>query len=285
MPASQASPSAATPAATPTPPPVVLRPAGSRSLFQSCQIIAYYGFPGEPRMGILGTDSPEVIIQKLKTQAAAYDAVNGRRGVAPALELIYAVAQDADNGDGTYLARMDDATVQQYIALAEKYDLLVILDIQMGHSTVAAELPYVMPFLKNPRVHLALDPEFATPPGDAPGTVIGGMDASAINQAQDALQKLVDQERLPNKVLIVHQFRPEMIRDKAQLEHLSGVDLVIDMDGFGPAQVKIDGYNLFVHDDNAPHGGIKLFYTQDTDLMSPQQVEQLDPQPDVIIYQ
>ncbi|HUZ03249.1 MAG TPA: hypothetical protein VMU89_23130 [Thermomicrobiaceae bacterium] len=282
----QASPVAspeATPGVTPTPTPIGLSPAGPRSLFQNCQIVAFYGYPDVPAMGVLGSADPAPLVQKLEAQVAAYQKVNTRREIAPALELIYAVAQDSP-GDGTYLARMPDSMVQQYLALAEKDDLLVILDIQMGHSTVAAELPHVLPYLKNPRVHLALDPEFHTP-GDVPGTVIGSMDASEINRAADALQQLVDQYHLPNKILIVHQFRPEMIQGKSDLKEPPGVDLVIDMDGFGGQEVKISEYEEFVKGDGAPHGGFKLFYTQDKPLLTPDQVEQLDPQPDVVIYQ
>jgi hypothetical protein len=180
---------------------------------------------------------------------------------------------------------LDDAQVQEYLDAARKEDLLMFLDIQMGHSTVEAEVPHVLPFLRDPRVHLALDPEFATPPDQEPGDVIGGMDAAEINKAQEALQKLVDEYRLPNKILVVHQFWSEMIRNKEALQQFPNVDLVIDMDGFGPASDKIAGYERFVKEDGAAHGGMKLFYEQDTGLMPPEQVDGLEPQPDVVIYQ
>lgn len=273
----------ATPGTTPTPAPIGLSPAGPHSIFQNCQIVAFYGYPDVPAMGILGSADPQAVVKQLMQQVAAYQKVNTQREIAPALELIYAVAQ-ASPGDGTYLARMPDSLVQQYLTLAQQDDLLVILDIQMGHSTVAAELPHVLPYLKNPRVHLALDPEFHTP-GNVPGTVIGSLSANQINQAADALGKLVDQYHLPNKILIVHQFRPEMIVDKSAIKAPPGVDLVIDMDGFGGPAVKISEYEEFVKADGAPHGGFKLFYKQDSPLMTPAQVEQLDPQPDVVIYQ
>lgn len=262
-----------------------LRPANAGSIFQNCQIVSFYGFPNEPNMGILGTAGPEQIVQQLRTQAAAYDQINGPRHVIPALHLIYAVAQDTDHGDGTYLLRMPDSLVQQYIDLAEKDNLLVFLDIQMGHSNVSTEFQYVKGFLRNPRVHLALDPEFKTPDNAVPGTVIGSMDASAINQAQQALQQIVDQNHLPNKILMVHQFQPGMIANKDKLASFPGVDLVIDMDGFGDPQVKTSEYQQFIGTDNAPHGAFKLFYKQDHPVMTPQQVEALKPQPDIIIYQ
>ena len=38
-----------------------------------------------------------------------------------------------------------------------------ILDVQIGRSTVAAELAPLVKYLQRPTVHLALDPEFAMP--------------------------------------------------------------------------------------------------------------------------
>ena len=283
-PGNEATPDA-TVAATPPAPEMVLSPAGPGSLFQNCQIIAYYGFPDVPQMGIVGEYPTDEMVQKLLDQAKAYDAINGFRGVAPTIELIYAVAQASQTADGTYLARMSDSMVQQWIDIADKYNLLLILDIQMGSSTAQAEFPHVLPFLKNPRVHLGLDPEFVVSGNQAPGVEIGSLDVSQINVAQHLLQQLVDENHLPNKILIVHQFLPDMIINKSQIENVPGVDLVIDQDGFGSPDQKIGNYQRFVKEDGAEHGGFKLFYKQDDPLMTPEQVEGLDPQPDVIIYQ
>lgn len=277
----------ATPGDTPTPsaPAVVLSPAGKDSLFQNCQIVAFYGFPGVPQMGIVGEYQPAELVQKLLAQARAYDDINGFRGVAPAIHLIYAVAQSSQTPDGTYLSRMSDSMVKQWIDIADKYDLLLILDIQMGSSNVEKEFPHVLPYLKNPRVHLGLDPEFVVSGDQRPGVVIGSLDVSQINTAEVLLQKLVEENHLPNKVLIVHQFLPEMILNKGDLKEQPNVDLVIDQDGFGSPAQKIGNYERYVKEDGAEHGGFKLFYKQDEPLMTPEQVEELDPQPDVIIYQ
>ena len=76
-----------------------------------------------------------------------------------------------------------------------------------------------------------------------------------------------------------------MILNKPALLDVPGVDLVIDMDGFGGDELKIANYDLFVEQDGAEHGGFKLFYEQDAPLMTPEEVEALQPQPDVVIYQ
>jgi hypothetical protein len=279
-------PDATTPdAGTPSPPAVVLSPADKNSLFQNCQVIAYYGFPDVPQMGIVGEYDPDQLVQKLKEQAKAYDDVNGTRGVALAIHLIYAVAQASQTSDGTYLARMSDDLVQQWIDIADKDDLLLILDIQMGSSSVEKEFPHVEKFLKNPRVHLGLDPEFVVSGDQAPGVAIGSLDVSQINAAENLLQQLVEANHLPNKILIVHQFLPDMILNKGELKDQPNVDTVIDQDGFGGPELKSANYERFVKADGAEHGGFKLFYKQDDPLMTPEEVEHLDPQPDVIIYQ
>jgi hypothetical protein len=180
---------------------------------------------------------------------------------------------------------MPDAMVREYLNLAERYDLLVFLDIQMGSSSVDAEVARVLEYLRNPRVHLALDPEFVAPPGRPPGVVIGGLEAAEINRAQTMLQRLVEEERLSNKILVVHQFQPTMILNKPALQDFPDVDLVIDMDGFGSSEAKLSKYALFVRGERAEHGGLKLFYQHDTDLLMPDQVARLVPQPDVVIYQ
>ena len=261
-----------------------LRPAPAKSVLQNCQVIAYYGYPGVPGLGVLGQfESSAALASALESQAAASDAVNGSRTVVPALHLIAAIVHEDAGPDGTYLGHMPGEMLDASIALAAEHDWLVILDLQMGHSTIDAEFSRVEPYLRNPRVHLALDPEWVTP--GPPGSVIGSMDASMINRAQELLQALVDRERLPNKLLIVHQFTRDMITDKAAIIDEPGVDLVIDIDGYGAAAAKQSEYQAFVQDDGAEHGGMKLFYTQDVDLMTPETASNLIPQPDVIIYQ
>ena len=196
-----------------------------------------------------------------------------------------AVAQASAGPDGDYLERASGTVIQQLIDFAEQHDLLVILDLQIGWSTVAAEVEAVLPYLASPRVHLALDPEWTMSGGYRPGQVIGSMDAAQINVAQAMLHDLVVAKRLPDKVLIVHQFTPGMITNKAEIAAVDGVDLVIDIDGFGYAAAKISEYDAFVEGDAMEHGAMKLFYKQDIDLMPPATVSSLVPQPDVVIYQ
>ena len=287
---------------TPTPPPpppdplarcyeapasdgFVRAPADADSVLRGCQIVAFYGYPGVPGLGVLGEAGPDTTAERTRAYAAQFDAANGAIGVIGAFHLIAAVAQASATADGSWLVRMPSALIEEWIAAAERNDFLVILDIQMGHSTVDTELAYVLPYLSNPRVHLALDPEWAMPPGVAPGAIIGGMDASAINRAQSLMSDYIAAHGLANRMLMVHQFVPQMIRDKPQLTWYPGVDLLIDTDGFGYPRQKIDNYNRYIAADGAPFGGMKLFFDEDIGLMSPADVNALVPQPSFIVYQ
>ncbi|MGH2631835.1 MAG: hypothetical protein ACRDG3_00370 [Tepidiformaceae bacterium] len=290
-------PPTVTPTPEPPPPPLVpqcygprrddaptLRPADTDSVFSNCQVVAYYGYPPVPGLGVLGQfDTDAEMVTALEAEAANFDAANGPRDVAPAIHLIAAIAQASPGADGDYLLRAPASVINAVIALAEKDDLLVILDLQLGHASIDDEFAAVEPYLLNPRVHLALDPEWVTP--GAPGTTVGSLDASTITHVQELLGTLVVTHHLPRKMLIVHRFTEGMITNAQDLGTLEGVDLVIDIDGFGYAAAKTSEYNAFVRDAGMPHGGMKLFYHQDVDLMTPAQVDALDPQPDVVIFQ
>lgn len=262
-----------------------LLPAAETSVLSNCQVVAYYGYPGIPGLGVLGKGTSEEMIARLKAQAAEFDAVNGSRSVVPALQLIVAVAQP--DAQGAAIWRMPTEVLEGQLALAKANDLLVILDDQVGHSTAEAEVASLLPNLLDPRVHLAVDPEWSLPIGTRPGDEIGGLDAADINRAQALMQEYITANRLSNKMLIVHQFTPDMIRNKEELQRFPNVDLVIDMDGFGGQGIKLAHYQQFVAADGAPHGGMKLFYDPalDTNLFTPAEASAISPQPDVIIYQ
>lgn len=262
---------------------VTLTPA--RSLLPDSQIISYYGNPASAAMGILGTDDIETIADALAEQAARYDRLNGDINVIPAIHLVYAVAQAQPTDNGLYLSYVDDATVQRYLKLTEERGMLLFLDLQIARSTVAAEVEKVLPYLRFPQVHLALDPEFAVGGRAVPGTVIGSLQAADIGRAQAMLQALVREERIPPKLLMVHQFIDDMVVGGAAIQPYPDVELIIDMDGFGPPDVKRATYERYAERPYAAHAAIKLFLQHDTDLMSERDVLLLEPTPAIVVYQ
>jgi 3-keto-L-gulonate-6-phosphate decarboxylase len=64
---------------------------------------------------------------------------------------------------------MPDEQIEKAIEMAKKINALVILDVQIGQSTIQNELPLLEKYLKLPQVHLAIDPEFSMKFGRLPG--------------------------------------------------------------------------------------------------------------------
>lgn len=286
-------PSRAVLAATSTPTPVPATPTPTRAPDLRCgptidreylantQIVSYYGNPYTAQMGILGELEPPALISEVTAKAAEYDALNGERGVRPAMHIVYGTAQEDPGREGLHLLYVDDATMREYIDLACENGLLVFIDLQIGRSSVEAEVEKVLDFLEMPNVHLAIDPEFAMPPGEIPGESIGTVDAADVNAAQAIVEALIGERGLDDKIVVVHQFIDEMVTRTELIEDYSRVRLVMDMDGFGPAEIKRVKYGWYA--EPGEYRGIKLFFQHDPDLMTPAEVLELDP--NVIIYQ
>jgi len=171
------------------------------------------------------------------------------------------------------------------LSWAETRGWIVFLDIQIGHSTVAAELPHLRKFLERPYVHLALDPEFAMKRGGVPGRRIGTLDASDVNEASRWLADIVDKGKLPPKVLVVHRFTQRMLTNHDRIKLDPRVQIVVDMDGFGAPWLKEDAYKFFIAPYPVEYTGFKLFYKNDRPMMTPEQVLSLWPVPYYIQYQ
>ena len=254
------------------------------SLLASHLLVTWYGNPHSAAMGVLGQAAGDARADALRRQAACYVPLTPKQ-VLPAFHLVAIVAQKTAGADGRWRRRESHALMMALLAEARSYGFALVLDVQPGRSTVADEIDYLLPLLVEPDVHLALDPEFAMGPGQRPGTEIGRLPASEINAALDALQRLRLRRALPPKVLIVHQFTIGMLPDKPAIRNRDGIDLVLDMDGFGPQPLKRASYGAVNRQFRLPFAGFKLFYRQDTNVFDPAGVLQLDPVPSVVIYQ
>jgi hypothetical protein len=225
------------------------------------------------------------MLAKLDQQAQAYAAVDKTKPVMPALELVTPAAQGWAGDEGLYRARMKPELINQVAGWAESRHALLILDVQIGLSSVPEEVAALMPYLRRPNVHLALDPEFAIPSGHVPGEVIGSLDAAPIDGVIHTLSELVASEHLPPKILIVHRFTDAMVTNSWAIAHDPNVQVVLTMDGFGPPGLKLAQYRSYVHDQATQFAGVKLFYHHDVPLLTPADVLHLDPVPDLVIYQ
>lgn len=261
----------------PPPPPVPAR-AGARtpgadtsSVLAGNVLVTWYGNPWSERMGILGRLDDHALAEGLKKQAAAYQAVTDKH-VIPAYELVTIIGQPQPGRDGGYRRRESYAVIDRMLRAARAAGFKLILDVQTGHSTVLAELSYLAPYLQQPDVYLALDPEFSMGDGGVPGQRIGEMYAEDVNNAIDVLEYVQERHRLPRKVLMVHQFTMAMLPDKEKIWTSPTIDIVLVADGFGPPALKRHTYSMVLRQHALAFSGFKLFYIQDTNLLEPSQV-------------
>jgi len=260
------------------------------SILPAKRIVAFYGNPLSKRMGILGELPSDEMLRLLDKEVAAWAKADPATPVQPALHLIAVVAQGSPGRDGKYRLRMSDSLVERVASWAAQRNALLFLDVQVAKSTLREELPRLVPFLKRPNVHLAIDPEFSMKGGHKPGTRIGSYDAADVNYATSLLADLVTEHNLPPKVLVVHRFTRPMLTNARQIRLDPRVQIVIDMDGWGPRWMKEDSYEAYVAAEPVQFTGFKLFYKNDrkkkgSQLMTPEQVLELYPAPLYIQYQ
>jgi hypothetical protein len=264
------------------PKPAVL-PGGGRRLFPDRRVVAFYGNPRDDELGALGIGTPAHAARKLLAQAKPYDRTS--RPVLPAMELISTVATAAPGPTGLYRDHLSFAKIRSYLKAARKIDALLVLDIQPGRGQFGPEIERLKPFLIQPDVGLALDPEWHVGDGELPGKVIGSTDADVVNAAAAYLARIVRERRLPEKLLIVHRFTDNMIARADRLAPVPGVQTVVNVDGFGSNSVKIAKYKNFVATTPRMKRGFKLFYKEDVKTMTPKQVMAMRPRPDVVVYE
>ncbi len=258
-------------------------PGGGRRLFPDRRVVAFYGNPRDDELGALGIGTPAQAAKRLLKQAKPYNLK--ARPVLPAMELISTVATAAPGDAGLYRDHISFAKIRSYLAAARKIHALLILDVQPGRGEFGPEITRLAPFLREPDVGLALDPEWHVAPDALPGKVIGSTDADVVNAAASYLAKIVRERNLPEKLLIVHRFTDDMIARADRLRQVPGVQTVINVDGFGSTSVKVAKYHAFVHTTPAMRRGFKLFYKEDVQTMSPRSVMALSPRPDVVVYE
>jgi len=249
------------------------------------RIVAYYGNPLEGAMGVLGETDPETMMENLIEQTAAYSAADPDRPAVPTIEFIASTAQRDPGSDGSFIQQLPEELIEEYATLAEENGALLLLDVQLGTLTVPEEIEVLREFLERPYVHLAIDTEYSVDPGQVPGVDLGTVDGAEIQEAVAILDQLVEEEGIPDKMLVVHQFESGIVTNKQLIEPTENVQVVLNADGFGLVEAKTTKYDVLVAEEPIQYGGFKLFYSQDPVLISPEEVLQLDPVPVVINYQ
>jgi hypothetical protein len=257
-------------------------PRGGRSVLPEHRVVAFYGAPQSRELGALGIGTPRGAARRLAREARRYR--RDDRAELPALELIAVIANADAGDDGMYRARQSDSVIRRYLRAARGAKALLLLDIQPGRSDFFTEATRLAKWLKEPDVGLALDPEWRVTEGQIPGQVIGRVDSREVNATSAWLAQLVANNGLPEKLFVVHQFTDDMV-EHTRVKQREGLDMVLNVDGFGGREVKVAKYRDFTREAKDFHHGFKLFYEEDTDLMTPRQVLRMKPRPELVVYE
>jgi hypothetical protein len=253
------------------------------------RIVAYYGNPNSTRMGALGEFPRDEMLRRLQRQIEEWREAEPGTPVVPALHLIAVVAQGAPGPSGHYRAQIRDRQVDSIYQMARSINGIMFLDVQVGTDDVRNIMPRFEDFLKRPDVHFAVDPEFYMRGGTQPGRRIGTMYAADINYVSEQLARIVRENNLPPKVLVIHRFTRNMVPDAENIRLRPEVQIIMDMDGWGAPWLKHDSYRDYIVRHPVEFTGFKLFYHNDTKkgdpLMSPRDVLRLWPPPMYIQYQ
>jgi hypothetical protein len=256
------------------------------SILLTHDVLAYYGHPLSRNMGILGRHSIEELDQMLTVLAAEYEAVSGGRKIQKAFYLIYGTVWPEGQ-----IGIMRDEVLMPYIEYGLRNNILIFIDHQIGRFDPIDSLRMMLPYLRFPNVHLALDPEWRT---SRPMQEIGHVTADELNIAQQIIQDYLIDNNLPGeRMLVIHQFNSIMIRNRENVRtDFDRVRFIHCMDGIGSPAMKRDTYAFNARATNMPLKGFKLFYNLgipgagfDYPLMTPSEVYALNPRPVVIMYQ
>jgi hypothetical protein len=253
-------------------------------------IIAYYGNLYSKQMGILGELPRKQMLEKLKGEIAKWKKADSTLELQPALHYIAVTAQQSPGKAGKYRLRMPFHQIDSVLSMAKEINALVFLDIQVGKSTIQNELPEFEKYLKLANVHIGMDPEFSMKTGHNPGQVVGVYDAADINFVTNYMAKIVKENNLPPKILVVHRFTQGGVTNYKNIKLQPEVQIVMHMDGWGEPARKINTYKNFIHREPVQFTGFKLFYKNDVirskaRLMTPEELLKLKPRPVYIQYQ
>ncbi|MGY1607706.1 hypothetical protein [Geodermatophilus sp. SYSU D00700] len=263
-------------------------PAGGQVLFPEHFLVALYGHPGTGALGVLGEQDVDAAVQRARDHAAPYEPLVPDATVVPAFEIIATVASEfpTEGNDYSYEAPLEQ--LRPWVEAAGAAGLYVVLDLQPGRTDFVTQAELYRPLLELPHVGLALDPEWRLAPNQVHLTQIGSVSIEEVNRVVTWLADLTRENRLPQKLLVLHQFRVDMIPGREQVDlSRDEVAVMVHADGQGPQGSKQDTWRVL--QGVGPEGlawGWKNFYDEDAPMLTPEEtIAQVSPRPQLISYQ
>lgn len=257
------------------------------------RVIAYYGNLYSNKMGALGKWPKAQMIPNLLAEVKKWNEADSTTPAIPALHYIAVTAQGSPGKDNKWRYRMPHHQIDTILNWAKEINAIVFIDVQIGLSDLQSEVPLFEKYLSMPNVHFGIDPEFAMngKGGKKPGSVIGTLDAKDINWVSDYLAEIVRKNNIPPKMFMIHRFTKGMVTNYKNIKLHPELQIIMDMDGWGPPDLKKGTYRYWIHEEPVQFTGFKLFYVNDTEksgrkeMMSREEILKLKPKPVYIQYQ
>jgi hypothetical protein len=225
--------------------------------------VAYYGHPETSGLGALGEQGPAQTRAVMDDLVEAYGADGAQ--VIPTFEMIATVASAGPTQDEDYSFEWPVETFDKWIAYAEENDMYVVLDLQSGREDFLSQAVQYEELLLLPYVGLALDPEWRLTDSQVHLEQTGTVDAKEINETVNWVADLVRDNGLPQKMMIVHQFKPSMITNRGDIVERPEIQMIIQMDGDGTEAQKNSTWSVLQKDAGDAHWawGWKNFFDED----------------------
>ena len=262
-------------------------PGGGQVLFPGRRMIALYGTPGTAALGKLGEQDLPGSIARAQDLAAQYQALTTDT-VVPAFEIIVTIAAAEATPDGNYSRELPVESFVPWVEAARDAGVYVVLDLQPGRTDFLTQAQLYEPLLRYPNVGLALDPEWRLRPDQVHLRQIGSVGVDEVNAVSAWLAQLTRDNALPQKLLVLHQFRLSMISERERLDvSHDELALMVHADGQGSQPAKQDTWNALRA--TAPEGlwwGWKNFVDEDLPMLTPEQTYGgVSPVPHFVSYQ
>jgi hypothetical protein len=260
-------------------------PGGGHLVFSGKRLVAVYGHPTTPSLGVLGEQGIEATIERVQGLAEQY--ADDDLVAVPAFDMITTIAAAEAGDDGDYSRETPIDTMRPWVDAAGESGVYVVLDLQPGRTDFLTQAKMYEELLLEPHVGLALDPEWRLGPNQVHLRQIGSVNATEVNATADWLAELVRTNELPQKLFMVHQFKLSMIADRDLLD-TSHPELAhtIQMDGQGPIGTKDETYAALTRGfEDRVFWGWKNFYDEDLPTPSPEHTMTRTPEPVFVSYQ
>jgi len=261
-------------------------PGGGQVLFPGRHMVALYGHPGDRILGSLGEQPLAAAVTRARKVADAYSPLVKEK-VIPTFEIITTIASASAGSDGDYSLESSIEKIKPWVDAAREAGMYVMLDLQPGRTDFLTQAKRYEALLKQPHVGLALDPEWRLGPNERHMVQIGSVSAAEVNTVVTWLAELTRANKLPQKLLMLHQFRLDMITNRSSVDTSHDeLRILIHADGFGSPGEKFNTWRaMHLNPPANVAWGWKNFYDEDRPTFTPAQTVAVNPSPVFVSYQ